>query len=325
MSQSVSKEISILAFYVITPISDPHREVKRLKKFLSDLDARSRIYISEEGINAQMSIDSSERQMFIDWFLDHANYAGTPIKVHSYHEHVFPRLTVKYREQIVAFDRSVNFQEKGEYVKPQQWKEMLEENSPDTVVLDVRNDYEFEVGHFENSINSNCKTFREFTQFAERLKERVDPSKTKVMMFCTGGIRCELFSPYLKEQGFDTVYQLEGGVVQYGLDEGSEKWEGGLFVFDDRLVVPLKEGEKIKDIGCCHQCEAKTSSFYNCANMDCNKLFLSCLECLKTLTGCCTTECGNEGRLRPFDPSARPKPFSRLSAEEKTLLCAKTS
>lgn len=314
------KRIAILAFYVITPIEEPQREVKRIKNFLKQLDAKARIYVSEEGVNAQMSIAQSDKEVFTSWFLATPAYAGTPIKEHSHHEHVFPRLTVKYRKQIVAFDQKVDFSQRGSHIKPADWKAMMEENDPNTVILDVRNDYEWEVGHFENSINSNCKTFREFDEFASNLKKERDPSKTRVMMFCTGGIRCEYFSPFLKKQGFDEIYQLDGGVIQYGLDVGSDKWEGGLFVFDDRLVVPLKEGQSIKDIGKCHKCGVKTSVFYNCANMDCNDLFLSCLECAKQLNGCCSKTCQKEGRLRPFDPSATPKPFNRLTADEKERL-----
>lgn len=320
MSAEKKPTISILAFYLITPIEEPKREVKRFKKFLETLDIKARIYISEEGINAQMSVATSDYEAFKQWFLAHPDYANTPIKVHTYHEHVFPRLTVKYRKQIVAFDQQVNFEERAEHVKATRWKEMLDEQDPNTIVLDVRNDYEWEVGHFTGAINSNCKTFREFTEFASQLKEKVDPDKTRVMMSCTGGIRCELFSPYLKQQGFHEVYQLDGGMIQYGLDVGSEHWEGGLFVFDDRLVVPIKEGGTIESIGQCHKCGVKTSLFYNCANMDCNKLFLSCLDCAKASQGCCSSNCEHKGRLRPFDGHAKPKPFSRLSAEQKETL-----
>jgi len=154
--------------------------------------------------------------------------------------------------------------------------------------------------------------FREFPAYAKKLKEKCDPQKTKVMMYCTGGIRCEVYSALLKEEGFNEVYQLQGGIIKYGLQAGSKHWKGKLFVFDDRLAVPISE-EPAEIISCCIHCEKKTDLYFNCANMDCNELYLSCLACAEKTKGCCCTACEEAPRIRPLQLTERPKPFRRLS------------
>jgi UPF0176 protein len=153
--------------------------------------------------------------------------------------------------------------------------------------------------------------FRKFPEYAKELKETKDPKTTKVMMYCTGGIRCELYSALLKKEGFENVYQLQGGVIKYGLEQGAEGWLGKLFVFDDRLSVPISDKEEAPIIAVCGHCSAKVETYYNCANMDCNEFFLSCPTCAEIFQGCCCKECQTAPRLRPFERGVRPKPFRR--------------
>lgn len=139
-------------------------------------------------------------------------------------------------------------------------------------------------------------------------------------MYCTGGIRCEFYSPVMKERGFDNVFQLQGGVIAYGLKEGKKHWRGKLFVFDDRLVVPIAEGND-ETISSCKFCKKPSDVFYNCANMDCNDLFLSCKECAKEHKGCCSDTCMSAPRVREMDQSdGRPTPFRKLPFEKKKAL-----
>ena len=161
------------------------------------------------------------------------------------------------------------------------------------------------------------ETFREFPKYAENLKEKYDPEKTKVMMYCTGGIRCELYSALMVEKGFKDVFQLEGGVIKYGLEEGNEHWKGGLFVFDDRLVVPISEKDEHEVIGKCHYCECKCEVYFNCANMDCNELFLCCSTCAEAHRGCCSVACIEAPRRRECHISENPKPYRKLPYEDK--------
>ena len=304
-------QYKILTYYCYTDIENPAREVKRHHRALKNLDAAARIYIADNGINAQMSLAAKDVDAYIGWLKSDTRFADVMVKIDSYHEHTFPRVTIKARKQLIALDAMPDLKKRGEHVPPEEWKKMLEERDENTLVIDVRNDYESAIGHFEGAERPPLKTFREFPAYAEHLAKVADQKKTKVMMYCTGGIRCETYSALLKEKGFDQVYQLEGGVINYGHKMGSQKWRGKLFVFDDRLSVPLQEGEEGEIISYCHKCQTLSATYYNCANMDCNKLFLSCPSCSSNLKGCCSKECTQAKRVRPFEQAERPKPFRK--------------
>lgn len=299
----------VLAYYRFTDIPDPQSEVAAHKAFFKDRQITSRIYISENGINGQMSGAREDAEAYIKWM--HANplYKDMPFKIHPYHENVFPRQVVKYRKQLVALDEEVDLSLAGEHVTPEAWNTLLEsEDRP--LLIDVRNDYEWNVGRFEGAECPPCETFREFRTYTDELKTRVDPKKTPVMMYCTGGIRCELYSALMKKEGFEKIYQLDGGVINYGLQQGSKHWLGTLFVFDDRMTVPIAE-EPTQVIGRCHFCKKENESYYNCANMDCNELFLCCPDCLKEYQGCCCENCKTAPRVRPYHHQDAHKPFRK--------------
>lgn len=299
----------VLAFYQIEPLDDPKGEVARQKEYLFTRDAKSRIYLSEEGINGQMSLIKSDALDYMDWMHSREEFKNLSFKIHEWHEQAFPKLTIKYRKQLVAFDKKVDFKLKGKPISPAEFRQVLSEKQPH-VLLDVRNDYEWAVGHFEGARLPSCNTFREFHSWAEELKKEIDPVKTPVLMYCTGGIRCEFYSALLKESGFDQVRQLEGGVIQYGLSEGSEHWKGKLFVFDDRLTVPISHADT-PIVGQCSLCQTPNDTYYNCANMDCNKLFLCCKSCLEAHSGCCGPTCQAAPRRRPYELQNPHKPFRK--------------
>lgn len=311
---------SILAYYCLIPIEDPHAEVARHKEFLSGRDVTCRIYISEQGINGQFSAANADAKAYIEWMHQRPEFANVCFKIHPYHENVFPRLTIKYRKQLVALDADWDPSLSGGHVSPQVWKEMLE-TQKDRILIDVRNDYEWKIGHFEGAELPQCETFRDFNSYADDLKQRTDAIKTPVMMYCTGGIRCELYSSILKEKGFEKVYQLDGGVIGYGLDQGNAHWLGKLFVFDDRMAIPISEDRSSDSpiIGTCHHCGTKNEHYYNCANMDCNNLFLCCPQCLKQFSGCCCDTCLNAPRVRPYHEQDPHKPFKRWYHYENKL------
>lgn len=300
----------IIAYYYYGDIELPKQEVKKQKKFLENLDARARIYIAKNGINAQMSIASKDVKTYLGWLTSDPRFADIMFKIDPYHEHVFPRLTIKERCQLVALDQLPDLKNGGEHLEPDEWKKMLDERDENTLLIDVRNDYESEIGYFEGAEKPPLKSFREFPEYAEMLKTQKDPKQTRVMMYCTGGIRCETFSALLKEKGFEKVYQLHGGVIHYGHKVGADKWKGKLFVFDDRLSVPISE-EPPELVSKCSFCETKTDVYHNCANMDCNELFLCCPACAENLKGCCSQKCSEAQRRRPFGSVERPKPFRK--------------
>lgn len=299
----------VLAYYYFTSIPYPHQEVAVHKEFLRTRNITCRIYISEQGINGQMSGTQEDAEAYMDWMQANPLFADMPFKAHSYHENVFPRQTVKYRKQLVALDEEIDLSLGGEHVSPVEWKKLLESNRR-PLVLDVRNDYEWEVGRFAEAECPPCETFRDFREYTQTLKTQVDPKTTPVMMYCTGGIRCELYSAVLKKEGFQKVYQLDGGIINYGLKQGSDHWLGKLFVFDDRLTVPIAE-DQTPVIGKCYHCGIPNESYYNCANMDCNRLYLCCSACLEKHKGCCSTDCQTAPRLRPHHQQDAHKPFRK--------------
>lgn len=306
----------VVAYYHFFPLENPQEEVARHKAFFKNRDITCRIYLSEQGINGQMSAGRKDGMEYMQWMHARPEFSQMSFKMTDHHEQVFPRQTVKYRKQLVALDADVNLSNRGEYTPPDQWKKMLE-SEEEHLLLDVRNEYEWRIGHFEGAQLPPCDTFREFAAYADKLKESVDPQKIPVMMYCTGGIRCEIYSAVLKSRGFEKIYQLEGGIINYGLEQGNEHWLGKLFVFDDRLAVPISDDENTdaccQVIGKCHHCSTSNETYYNCANMECNALFLCCSDCVVKFAGCCQESCQQGKHVRPYHPPASGhKPFRRM-------------
>ena len=308
-----------LAYYCIAKVEDPKKEVIDHKKYFKDRDIKGRIYISKEGINGQVSATIEEAKEYETWMREHPVFHDVKIKLHELEEHIFDRLTVKEKKQLVAVDIPIDFSSVAEHITPERWREMLENKDENTLVIDVRNDYEGVIGHFEGAVIPPCKTFREFPDYIKELKKSYDPTKTKVMMYCTGGIRCEFFSPFMKQNGFENLYQLDGGVIGYGLKEGQKHWKGKLFVFDDRLAIPISN-EEAAPISKCMLCDTDNDRYINCANMDCNKLFICCDSCIDTHNGCCSKECLEQGRVRDYNHEEYPKPFRRMAHDKKKEL-----
>ncbi len=305
-----SKKYLVLAFYHFIPIENPDEEVAKHHAFFENRDVTSRIYISSEGINGQMCACIADAEAYMEWLKKDVRFQEVDFKSDPYHEHIFPRKTVKFREQLVALDIKPDLSKRGVALSPKKWKEMLQKRDEDTVLIDVRNDYEWKVGHFEGADLPELEMFREFPLYADNLKKKLNPEKAKVMMYCTGGIRCELYSALLKEAGFKNVFQLQGGVINYGHQEGSAYWKGKLFVFDDRMAVPLSEEDSEVISLCCH-CKVSNDTYYNCANMDCNELFTCCFSCAEKYLGCCSEQCTQAERLRPYEKTDKPKPFRK--------------
>ncbi|MGK5595249.1 MAG: rhodanese-related sulfurtransferase [Parachlamydiaceae bacterium] len=302
----------VLAYYAFNPISNPAQEIKEHKDYLGALDAKSRIYISEEGINGQMSASKEDALRYIDWLRSKPPFKDIDVKIHGWHEQAFPKLTIKYRKNLVARNQEVDLSLRGEHMPAEEFKKLLDQDADNYLLIDVRNNYEWKVGHFKNAELPPCNNYREFENYAAELKNRLTESdkEKKVVMYCTGGIRCELYSSLLMKHGIKNVFQLEGGVIKYGLEQGSKHWQGKLFVFDDRLTVPISE-EETPIVGTCHFCNCSSDNYYNCANMDCNELFLCCPSCLEQHSGCCQDSCQHSSRLRPYHHQHPHKPFRK--------------
>ena len=280
-----------ISFYQYFSIQDPQAFRDELYRAFNAMKVFGRIYVATEGINAQVSVPTHLFDVIKDFLYSYKPLNGIRLNIAvNDNGKSFWVLKIKVREKIVADgieDPSFSMENKGKYVNAQQMNELLE--APDTVVIDMRNHYEFEVGHFENAIEIPSDTFREqLPMAAEMMKDKKDQN---IIMYCTGGIRCEKASAYMLHQGFKNVFHLEGGVIHYAnkiKEAGLEsKFKGKNFVFDDRL------GERITEdvVAKCHQCGKPADTHTNCKNDACHLLFIQCEECAKTFDGCCTTEC----------------------------------
>ncbi|OYU55250.1 MAG: hypothetical protein CFE25_09875 [Chitinophagaceae bacterium BSSC1] len=280
-----------ISFYQYFPITNPLEYRNMLYKALNILQVFGRIYVAKEGINAQISVPSSNFEPFKSFLysLEYLNGLRLNIAVDDDGKS-FWVLKIKVREKIVADgieDPSFSMENKGKYVNAAEMNALIEQ--PNTILIDMRNHYEFEVGHFENALEVPSDTFREqLPMTIDMIKGNEDKN---IVMYCTGGIRCEKASAYLKHQGFNNVFHLEGGIINYAKQAKemglAPKFIGKNFVFDNRL------GERITNdiIAHCHQCGAVCDTHTNCANNGCHLLFIQCSSCAEKYQGCCSEPC----------------------------------
>lgn len=280
-----------ISFYRYFKIEDPQQFRDDLYKELFRLNVFGRIYVAYEGINAQISVPTSRLEEFKNYLysIDALNNLRLNIAVDDDGKS-FWVLKIKVREKIVAdgiSDPGFDMGNKGKYVTAGQMNELMKD--PDTIVIDMRNHYEYEVGHFENAVEIPSDTFREQLPMAV---DMMNQNKEKnIIMYCTGGIRCEKASAYMLHNGFKNVFHLEGGIINYAKEINAlnieSKFIGKNFVFDERL------GERITEdiISKCHQCGKPADTHVNCANNGCHLLFIQCDECRQKYEGCCSTEC----------------------------------
>lgn len=280
-----------ISFYQYFPIRNPQEFRDFLYKHLYELKVFGRIYVAKEGINAQVSLPTANLEKFREFLYSIEPLNGLRLNIAVDDDgKSFWVLKVKVREKIVADgieDPNFSMENKGRYVNAEQMNALLQD--PDTIVVDMRNHYEFEVGHFVKAIEIPSDTFR------EQLPMAVDMLKGKeeknIIMYCTGGIRCEKASAYMLHNGFKNVFHLEGGIINYAQQvkqQGMEsRFIGKNFVFDDRL------GERITEdvIAHCHQCGKACDTHTNCRNNGCHLLFIQCEECAAKFDGCCSSEC----------------------------------
>ena len=297
-----------LSFYAYAKIEDPKKFRDDLFIAWNALDALGRIYVATEGINAQMSVPAENFEAFRDTLEVYDFMKGIRLNVAVEQDNYsFLKLTIKVRNKIVADglnDETFDVTNKGIHLKAQQFNDMLAD--PNTIVVDFRNHYESEVGHFEGAITPDVENFRESLPIINEQLQDFKEDKN-LLMYCTGGIRCEKASAYFKHQGFKNVYQLEGGIIEYArqIKEGGveSKFIGKNFVFDHRL------GERITDdiISQCHQCGKPCDNHTNCANDACHLLFIQCDECKAVMENTCSTECHEIIHLPEEEQIARRK------------------
>lgn len=297
MLAETTKRVTV-SFYRYFQISAPQAFRDELYQSLSEWKVFGRIYVAQEGINGQISVPEDAFENF-----KNALYQSAPalsgIRLNIAVEDdgkSFWVLKIKVRAKIVAdgiSDPGFNPSKRGQYVKAAEVNEMIED--PDVAFVDMRNHYEYEVGHFKNAIEVPSDTFREQLPMTVKMLEK-DKDK-KIVLYCTGGIRCEKASAYLLYNGFKNVYAVEGGIIEYAREAQKQqlplKFIGKNFVFDERL------GERITGdvIAHCHQCGKPCDTHTNCKNEGCHLLFIQCEECAQKYDGCCCETCQDEYHL----------------------------
>lgn len=279
-----------LSFYRYVKIEDPQLFRDSVYMAWNSLNCFGRIYVAREGINAQMSVPEYNLGKLLGDIDSRAELKDIPIKYALDNEKSFFKLTIKVRPKIVADgldDEAYNVTDVGKHLSPKEFHSFIGEK--DTIVIDMRNHYESEIGRFENAYCPDADTFRDAIKIVE--KEFENKKDKKILLYCTGGVRCEKASAYLKHLGFNDVNQLYGGIIAYAHDikqEGLEsKFTGKNFVFDSRLGEPV-DG---KVISRCHQCGELCDTHTNCANDDCHLLFIQCSKCAAKYSGCCSDDC----------------------------------
>ncbi len=280
-----------ISFYRYFSVAGPQQFRDELYEGLNRLNVFGRIYVAHEGINAQVSVPESNMTAFKALLESIEPLQNLRLNIAVDDDgKSFWVLKIKVREKIVAdgiTDPAFSMENRGSYVNAAQMNDLMKE--AETVVIDMRNHYEYEVGHFENALEIPSDTFR------EQLPMSVDMMKGKedktIVMYCTGGIRCEKASAYLRHEGFKNVFHLEGGIINYARqvkEQGLQShFIGKNFVFDDRL------GERITEdiIACCHQCGKPADTHTNCKNSACHLLFIQCSDCADLFEGCCSADC----------------------------------
>ena len=297
----------VILYYKFNKIEDPETFCEEHKRFCKNLGLKGRIYISDEGINGTLGGTPEQVSKYKEQLSAIPGFDNIDFKTDSSDYIPFAKLICKTREEIVALhEEDVEPANGGKYLEPHQWREVLE-SEEDYVLIDVRNDYESKIGHFEGAITPDVENFYDFPDWVDNLE--IDKDK-KVLMYCTGGIRCEKFSVLMREKGWEDVNQLHGGILRYGKEEGGVHFKGKCFVFDDRLVVPVNEKD-MEPIAECEITGKPADTYINCANMQCNKLFVCSEEGARKMDGCCSEECRQSDYKRPFDPENAFRPFRK--------------
>ena len=299
--EEAGKERLTISFYTYAHIGNTDLFRNHLFIHWNEMDVLGRIYVAQEGINAQLSVPAENFNIFKEHLDSISFLENVRLNIAIEQDNLsFLKLKVKVRNKIVADglnDHSFDVTNKGIHVDAERFNELIED--PDTVLVDMRNHYESEIGHFKNAVTPDVDTFRDSLDIIER--DLADHKKDKkLVMYCTGGIRCEKASAYYKHKGFEQVYQLEGGIIEYTRQVENKnlenKFRGKNFVFDHR------RGERISNdvISNCHQCGEPCDEHVNCANEACHLLFIQCTSCAEKMNDCCSDACKEVHEL-PFE------------------------
>lgn len=283
-------KIHILLFYKYVSIEDLAMFREQHLNACLKLGVRGRILVAPEGINGSVSGTKEQTESYKSLLCSDVRFSDILFKEDTGVMHPFRKMEIKIKKEIVAFGQDVDLSKAGTYLSPREFLEMYETEGnkigKDIIILDARNEYESRVGRFKGALLSPIKNFRDFPKVAEQLSDKKDK---KIVMYCTGGIRCEKASAYLKQNGFHDVSQLHGGILTFGKEFPDTIWEGTCFVFDKRLTSAVNTEEHPLTI--CELCNIPCDLYRNCAEVSCDKFCTVCLTCEQTYGGCCSEKC----------------------------------
>jgi UPF0176 protein len=294
----MNQDYRVLLYYKYVSIENPEEVTQEHLNYCNELGLKGRIIIAAEGINGTVSGTIEQTDAYMKYMNEHPLFAGTIFKIDEVSEHAFKKMKVRFRPELVTLrledDVNPNLQT-GKHLKPKEF--FAEMQKEDTVVIDARNDYEYDLGHFRGAVRPDILNFRDLPQWIRENKQEFEGKK--ILTYCTGGIRCEKFSGWLLKEGFEDVSQLEGGIVTYGKDPEvkGDLWDGQLYVFDERISVPVNQKEHVvvgKDYYTGEPCER----YVNCANPACNRKILCSEENEHKHLRSCSHECRVHPRNR---------------------------
>lgn len=289
-----------LLYYKYAAIENAEKYAEEHLEFCKNLGIKGRILVSDEGLNGTISGTPEQCQQYMQNIESNEYFKGIHWKIDEVEEPSFVKLFVRYRSEIVNSglrERGIDPTRKtGKHLSPAEFLEM--KDGDDVVVLDVRSKYEHELGRFKGAVTLDIDNFREFPDKIDELEQF---KGKKILTYCTGGIKCEKASAFLLENGFNEVFQLHGGIINYGKEVGGKDFEGNCYVFDGRVQVPVNSVNP-SVITSCTTCGKKTPRMVNCANAHCNQHYVQCDECSKEMEGACSHSCRVAPLKRPYTP-----------------------
>lgn len=294
----------IVLFYKYVEIEDPHAIKRWQQELCSELQLTGRILLGTEGINGTAGGTDENIARYIETMKQHEFFHDVDFKLSEGGSEYFPKMRIAIRKEIVTLGvepEKLTPQDGGKHLKPSEVHELLSNKPDDLVILDARNEFEARVGKFTDAIVPNIDHFREFPEYID---SNIDTFKDKqVLMYCTGGIRCERATAYLNKKGVaKNIYQIEGGIHRYAEQFPDGHFRGKNYVFDGRIAVRINDDV----IGSCHLCKTACDDFTNCINVLCNLQHISCADCIQKYDNCCSTEC--QSKVRSNEVAVRSKP-----------------
>jgi UPF0176 protein len=291
------KDYLILLYYCYTNIDDPESFRIAHHSYCIENDLRGRIIIAKEGINGTISGLKANCEKYMKDLNSDPRFSRTEFKIEPIESHAFQKLNVRAKDEIVhaGLKHIDPTKATGKYVEPDEFRRI--KNDDDVVIVDVRSNYEHNIGKFKNAISFDIDNFREFPEHIDELKKYEDK---KIITYCTGGIKCEKASAFLLEKGFKNVYQLHGGIIKYGIEEGGEDFDGKCYVFDNRISAEVNKVNP-SVISTCYICDTKCDRMVNCANPECNKHVPICESCATEMGGTCSKACKEHPAKREYD------------------------